>query len=53
MFQQSEDIVHNSALESVPAFLVNGKYLVNTSAHKSLQDLANAIVYLKINNHQY
>ncbi|MCP4956829.1 thiol:disulfide interchange protein DsbA/DsbL [Photobacterium aquimaris] len=47
MFQQSEDIVRNAALESVPAFLVNGKYLVNTSAHKSLQDLANTIVYLK------
>ncbi|OBU18401.1 peptide permease [Photobacterium aquimaris] len=47
MFQQSEEIVRNAALESVPAFLVNGKYLVNTSAHKSLQDLANTIVYLK------
>ncbi|MEC6832873.1 thiol:disulfide interchange protein DsbA/DsbL [Photobacterium toruni] len=47
MFQRSEEIVRNTALESVPAFLVNGKYLVNTSAHKSLQDLANTIDYLK------
>lgn len=47
MFQVSDDVVRNSALESVPAFLVNGKYLVNTSAHKSPQDLADTIDYLK------
>ena len=47
MFEVSDDVVRNAALESVPAFLVNGKYLVNTSAHKSPQDLADTIDYLK------
>ncbi len=47
MFQQSEAIVRDAALQSVPAFLINGKYLVNTSAHDSLQDMANTITYLK------
>ncbi|EAR55420.1 hypothetical disulfide oxidoreductase [Photobacterium sp. SKA34] len=47
LFQQSEDIVRNAALQAVPAFLINGKYLVNTSSHDSLQDMANTITYLK------
>ncbi|KJF94639.1 peptide permease [Photobacterium angustum] len=47
LLQQSEDIVRNAALQAVPAFLINGKYLVNTSAHDSLQDMANTITYLK------
>ncbi|PSV27304.1 MULTISPECIES: thiol:disulfide interchange protein DsbA/DsbL [unclassified Photobacterium] len=47
LLQQSEDTVRNAALQSVPAFLINGKYLVNTSAHDSLQDMANTITYLK------
>lgn len=42
----AETFVNNTQLASVPAFLVKGKYLVNSSAHETLEDLANTIVYL-------
>ena len=43
---KAEAIVTNANIASVPAFLVQGKYLVNSSAHKTLEDLAATITYL-------
>jgi len=43
---KAETIVTNANIASVPAFLVQGKYLVNSSAHKTLEDLAATITYL-------
>ena len=43
---KAETIVTNANISSVPAFLVQGKYLVNSSAHKTLEDLAATITYL-------
>ena len=43
---KAESIVTNANIASVPAFLVQGKYLVNSSAHKTLEDLAATITYL-------
>ncbi|WP_112712553.1 thioredoxin domain-containing protein [Moritella yayanosii] len=43
---KAEMIVTNANIASVPAFLVQGKYLVNSSAHKTLEDLAATITYL-------
>ncbi|QUM76786.1 thiol:disulfide interchange protein DsbA/DsbL [Moritella sp. 24] len=42
----AEAIVTNSNIASVPAFLVKGKYLVNSSAHKTLEEMAATISYL-------
>ncbi|MDX2320808.1 MAG: thiol:disulfide interchange protein DsbA/DsbL [Moritella sp.] len=42
----AETVVTNSNIASVPAFLVKGKYLVNSGAHKTLEDLAATISYL-------
>ncbi len=42
----AETFVNNTQLASVPAFLVKGKYLINSSAHETLEDLAATIVYL-------
>ena len=43
---KAETIVTNANISSVPAFLVQGKYLVNSSAQKTLEDLAATITYL-------
>lgn len=43
---KAETIVTNADIASVPAFLVQGKYLVNSAAHKTLEDLAATITYL-------
>ena len=43
---KAETIVTNANIASVPVFLVQGKYLVNSSAHKTLEDLAATITYL-------
>lgn len=43
---KAETIVTNANIASVPAFLVQGKYLVNSGAHKTLEDLAATITYL-------
>ena len=43
---KAEEIVTNANIASVPAFLVKGKYLVNSGAHKTLEDLAATISYL-------
>lgn len=43
---KAEVLVNNAQITSVPAFLVKGKYLVNTSAHESLEDMSNTIRYL-------
>lgn len=43
---KAEKIVTNANIASVPAFLVQGKYLVNSAAHKTLEDLAATITYL-------
>lgn len=42
----AEQLVANAQIASVPAFLVKGKYLVESSAHESLEDMANTIRYL-------
>jgi thiol-disulfide isomerase/thioredoxin len=42
----AEILVSNTQLASVPAFLVKGKYLVNSRSHETLEDLAATIVYL-------
>ncbi|HIF9207105.1 thiol:disulfide interchange protein DsbA/DsbL [Photobacterium damselae] len=44
---QAQKIIEAANITSVPTFIVNGKYLVNTPAHKNLQDLANTIKYLE------
>ncbi|CED60381.1 Hypothetical disulfide oxidoreductase [Moritella viscosa] len=43
---KAEEIVTNANIASVPVFLVKGKYLVNSGAHKTLEDLAATITYL-------
>ncbi|MFT7683645.1 MAG: putative DsbA family dithiol-disulfide isomerase, partial [Moritella dasanensis] len=43
---KAETVVTNANIASVPAFLVQGKYLVNSAAHKTLEDLAATITYL-------
>ncbi|MGF1729886.1 thioredoxin domain-containing protein [Photobacterium kasasachensis] len=43
---EAEQVVTNAEIASVPAFLVQGKYLVESSAHESLEDMANTISYL-------
>ncbi|MGF1760744.1 thiol:disulfide interchange protein DsbA/DsbL [Photobacterium sagamiensis] len=42
----AETLVANAEVASVPAFLVKGKYLIQTDAHESLEDIANTIRYL-------
>ncbi|MGF1704128.1 thiol:disulfide interchange protein DsbA/DsbL [Photobacterium makurazakiensis] len=44
--QAANDLVVNAEINSVPAFLVQGKYLVENSAHENLEDLAGTIRYL-------
>ncbi|GIC78675.1 thiol:disulfide interchange protein DsbA/DsbL [Moritella sp. F3] len=43
---KAETVVTNANIASVPAFLVQGKYLVNSGAHKTLEELAATITYL-------
>ncbi|MGF1788453.1 thiol:disulfide interchange protein DsbA/DsbL [Photobacterium swingsii] len=43
---KAEQVVTNAEIASVPAFVVKGKYLVQSDAHESLEDLANTIKYL-------
>lgn len=43
----AEAFVANTGLSSVPAFLVNGKYLVDASAHDTIEELSDTIKYLK------
>ncbi|MGF1723974.1 thiol:disulfide interchange protein DsbA/DsbL [Photobacterium nomapromontoriensis] len=43
---EANTIETNAHITSVPSFLVQGKYLVQSSAHESLKDLANTIKYL-------
>lgn len=45
--QFSEELVEKSQLQSVPAFLVKGKYLVQSSNHKDIEDIASTINYLR------
>ncbi len=43
---EAEQLVSSAEIASVPAFLVQGKYLVESNAHESLEDMANTISYL-------
>ncbi|QUM87189.1 thiol:disulfide interchange protein DsbA/DsbL [Moritella sp. 28] len=43
---KAEKVVTNANIASVPVFLVKGKYLVNSGAHKTLKELAATISYL-------
>ena len=42
----AETFVEKSNVASVPAFVVKGKYLVNSAAHKTVEDMAATISYL-------
>ncbi|PSU34835.1 thioredoxin domain-containing protein [Photobacterium lutimaris] len=42
----ANQLEQNAQITSVPAFLVKGKYLVQSAAHDSLEDLANTIRFL-------
>lgn len=44
--QLAEDITEKGQINAVPTFIVNGKYMVLTSGHKDVQDIANTINYL-------
>ncbi|SKA74488.1 thiol:disulfide interchange protein DsbA/DsbL [Enterovibrio nigricans] len=41
--ERADQITVESGITSVPAFLVNGKYLVHTNAHESAADLASTL----------
>jgi hypothetical protein len=43
----SESLTEQSQLQSVPAFIVKGTYLVQSSNHKDIEDIANTINYLR------
>jgi len=43
----SEAMVNVAQLRSIPALIVQGRYLVTVRAHKSIDELANTINYLK------
>lgn len=42
----AEDITVSAEINSVPTFIVNGKYLIITTGHENTQDIANTINYL-------
>jgi len=46
----AETFMNNINLSSVPAFVVKGKYLVNTTEHENLEDIAATIKYLSEQN---
>ena len=48
--QVAEDITEKGQINSVPTFIVNGKYMVLTSGHKDVEDIAKTINYLTKNN---
>jgi predicted DsbA family dithiol-disulfide isomerase len=41
--EKANDITRMSEITSVPSFVVKGKYVINTAAHKSATDIANTI----------
>lgn len=44
--EKADQITVESEITSVPTFIVNGKYVVNTSAHENAQDLADTLKML-------
>ncbi|NRB68074.1 MAG: thiol:disulfide interchange protein DsbA/DsbL [Vibrio sp.] len=48
--QVAEEITEKGQINSVPTFIVNGKYMVLTSGHKDVEDIAKTINYLIQNN---
>ena len=44
--QLAENLTEKGQINSVPTFIINGKYMVLTSGHKDVQDIANTINYL-------
>ena len=48
--QVAEDITEKGQINSVPTFIVNGKYMVLTSGHKDVEDIAKTIHYVTKNN---
>ncbi|NGN97434.1 thioredoxin domain-containing protein [Grimontia sp. S25] len=48
--ERADQITVESEIRSVPTFLVNGKYVVNTSAHQSAEELADTLKMLMANN---
>lgn len=46
LMERSQTIVSEAKLDAVPAFIVQGKYLVNIGSANNVQDFANIIKYL-------
>lgn len=44
--EKADQITVASEITSVPTFIVNGKYVVNTRAHESAEDLADTLKML-------
>lgn len=44
--QLADDITTKGEINSVPTFIVKGKYIVNTSAHQDVEGIANTIKFL-------
>jgi protein-disulfide isomerase len=42
----AEVVTSRGRIQAVPTFIVNGKYLVNLSAHSSNEDIANTLTFL-------
>ncbi|OEE58528.1 thiol-disulfide isomerase [Enterovibrio norvegicus FF-454] len=50
--ERADEITTEAGIVSVPTFLVNGKYIVNTSAHDSADDLAATLKMLMKKDNQ-
>ncbi|MDR9827642.1 thiol:disulfide interchange protein DsbA/DsbL [Vibrio sp. FNV 38] len=46
LFQEADDVSIKGRINSVPTFIINGQYQVNTAAHEDTQAIANTINYL-------
>lgn len=42
----AENVSKKGEINAVPTFIVNGQYLINTSAHRDINDIANTINFL-------
>ncbi|MEZ8739437.1 thiol:disulfide interchange protein DsbA/DsbL [Photobacterium swingsii] len=44
--EYADKVMQESQLNAIPAFIVGGKYLVNTGAHESIEDISTTISHL-------
>lgn len=44
--EYADKVMQESQLNAIPAFIVSGKYLVNTSAHDSIEDISTTMRHL-------